>query len=92
MDGFFRVHASHGWIYMNGFNYSGMHLTAGLASGEQLDLPDPVREPGQFTAEADYFAGCVWNGREPKTDGAEGLRDMVAISRIYESAGLRLGV
>jgi predicted dehydrogenase len=92
MDGFFRVHASQGWIYMNGFNYSGMHLTAGLASGEKLDIPDPVREPGQFTAEADYFADCVWNGREPKTDGAEGLRDMVAISRIYESAGLRLGV
>jgi predicted dehydrogenase len=92
MDGFFRVHASKGWIYMNGFNYSGMHLTAGLASGETIDVPDPVSAPGQFTAEADYFAGCVWNNREPKTDGEEGLRDMTAISQIYESAGLRLGV
>lgn len=91
MDGFFRVHASKGWIYMNGFNYSGMHLTAGLASGETLDIPDPVREPGQFTLEADYFARCVWNNREPKTGGEEGLRDMTAISQIYESAGLRLG-
>lgn len=92
MNGFFRVHASKGWISMDGFNYSGMHLTAELASGETLDIPDPVRAPGQFTAEADYFAGCVWNDREPKTDGEEGLRDMTAISRIYESAGLRLGV
>ncbi|HXS22146.1 MAG TPA: Gfo/Idh/MocA family oxidoreductase [Steroidobacteraceae bacterium] len=92
MDGFFRVHASKGWIYMNGFNYSGMHLTAGLASGKTLDIPDPVREPGQFTLEADYFARCVWDDREPKTGGEEGLRDMTAISRIYESAGLRLGV
>lgn len=92
MNGFFRVHASKGWIYMDGFNYSGMHLTAALASGEMLDIPDPVRAPGQFTAEADYFADCVWNRREPKTDGAEGLRDMTAISQIYESAGLRLGV
>lgn len=91
MDGFFRVHASKGWIYMDGFNYSGMHLTAGLASGKTLDIPDPVREPGQFTLEADYFARCVWNNREPKTGGEEGLRDMTAISQIYESAGLRLG-
>jgi predicted dehydrogenase len=91
MDGFFRVHAAQGWIYMDGFNYSGMHLRALLASGETIDRPDPVRAPGQFTAEADYFADCVWNDREPKTDGEEGLRDMTAIARIYESAGLRLG-
>jgi predicted dehydrogenase len=91
MDGFFRVYGSKGWIHMDGFNYSGMHLTGQLASGEKIDDPDPVREPGQFTLEADYFADCVWNDREPKTDGAEGLRDMTAIARIYESAGLRLG-
>jgi predicted dehydrogenase len=91
MNGYFRVHASKGWINLDGFNYSGMHLTAALASGEKIDLPDPIRAPGQFTTEADYFADCVWNDREPKTDGEEGLRDMTAIARIYESAGLRLG-
>jgi len=92
MNGYFRVHASKGWIYMDGFNYSGMRLTALLASAERIDLPDPIPAPRQFTIEADYFADCVWNNREPKTDGEEGLRDMTAISRIYESAGLRLGV
>ena len=92
MDGYFRVVGQKGWIRMDGFNYDGMHLRAALASGEKIDQPDPVRAPGQFTLEADYFAGSVWNNREPKTDGAEGLRDMTAISRIYESAGLRLGV
>jgi predicted dehydrogenase len=92
MDGYFRVVGSKGWIHMDGFNYDGMHLTAQLASGEKVDRPDPVRAPGQFTLEADYFADCVWNDREPKTGGKEGLRDMTAISRIYESAGLRLGV
>ena len=91
MNGYFRVHASKGWIYVDGFNYSGMHLTAHLASGQTIDLPDPVPAPRQFTAQADYFADCVWQNREPKTDGEEGLRDMKAISRIYESAGLRLG-
>ena len=92
MNGYFRVHASKGWIYMDGFNYSGMHLTALLADGQTIDQPDPIASPRQFTAEADYFADCVWNNREPKTDGEEGLRDVTAISRIYESAGLRLGV
>jgi len=91
MNGYFRVHASQGWIYMDGFNYDGMHLTAQLADGKSLDIPDPIPAPRQFTAEADYFADCVWKNREPKTDGEEGLRDMTAISRIYESAGLRLG-
>jgi predicted dehydrogenase len=92
MDGYFRVVGSKGWIHMDGFNYDGMYLTAQLASGEKIDQPDPVRAPGQFTLEADYFADCVRNDREPKTGGAEGLTDMAAISRIYESAGLRLGV
>jgi len=91
MNGYFRVHASKGWIYMDGFNYTGMHLTALLASGETLDQPDPIAAPRQFTAEADYFADCVWRNREPKTGGEEGLRDMTAIAQIYESAGLRLG-
>lgn len=92
VNGYFRVHASEGWIHMEGFNYSGMHLTALLASGREVDQPDPISAPGQFTAEADYFADCVWNDRDPKTNGEEGLQDMLAISRIYESAGLRLGV
>jgi predicted dehydrogenase len=92
MNGYFRVHASTGWVYMDGFNYSDMHLTALLASGETIDQPDPISAPKQFTAEADYFARCVWDNREPKTGGEEGLQDMTAISRIYESAGLRLGV
>lgn len=92
MDGYFRVVGSKGWIHMDGFNYDGMHLTAGFVSGEKIDQPDPIRAPGQFTLEADYFADCVWNDREPRTGGDEGLRDMTAISRIYESAGLRLGV
>jgi hypothetical protein len=39
--------------------------------------------------QADYFADCVWNNREPKTDGQEGLRDMTIISEIYQAAGMR---
>jgi hypothetical protein len=66
-----------------------MRLTARLADGQMLDVPDPQKDPAQFVTQADYFAGCVWNNREPKTDGQEGLRDMTYISQIYEAAGLR---
>ncbi|MGB6130669.1 MAG: Gfo/Idh/MocA family oxidoreductase [Acidobacteriaceae bacterium] len=87
--GFFKVHGSKGWLGMEpAFPYQGMRLTARLADGTMLDLPDPWHDPAQFAAQADYFAGCVWNNREPKTDGQEGLRDMTYISEIYEAVGI----
>ncbi|HEV2278989.1 MAG TPA: Gfo/Idh/MocA family oxidoreductase [Acidobacteriaceae bacterium] len=88
--GFFKVHGSKGWLEMEpAFPYQGMHLKARLADGQMLDMPDPQKDPAQFTTQADYFADCVWNDREPKTDGQEGLRDMMLMSQIYESAGLK---
>jgi predicted dehydrogenase len=87
--GFFKVQGSKGWLKMDpAFPYQGMHLTGRLSGDQAVDMPDPWRDPAQFTAEADYFADCVWNDREPKTDGEEGLRDMTYISQIYKSAGL----
>lgn len=88
--GFFKVHGTKGWVAMEpAFPYQGMHLTARLANGQMLDMPDPQKGPAQFTTQADYFADCVWNNREPKTDGQEGLRDTILMSQIYESAGLK---
>jgi hypothetical protein len=52
----------------------------------QIEIPAAAGVPRGAGRQA------LWNNREPKTDGDEGLRDMTAISRIYESAGLRLGV
>jgi predicted dehydrogenase len=90
MAGYFHVHGSKGELRMEpAFNYAGLQLTGRLDDGTALDMPDPQHDPAQFTAEADYFADCVWNNREPKTDGEEGLRDMTYISQIYESAGMK---
>jgi predicted dehydrogenase len=87
--GYVKVQGSKGWLRMDpAFPYQGVHLTGSLAGDQPFDMPDPQRDPAQFTAEADYFADCVWNDREPKTDGEEGLRDMTCISEIYKSAGL----
>lgn len=86
--GYFKVQGSKGWLKMDpAFPYQGMHLTGSL-DRQPLDVPDPWQDPRQFTEEADYFADCVWNDREPKTDGEEGLRDMTYISEIYKSAGV----
>jgi len=88
--GFFKVHGAKGWIAMEpAFPYQGMHLYGRLGDGTMLDMPDPQHDPAQFTTQADYFADCVWNNREPKTDGQEGLRDMGYISQIYVNAGMK---
>jgi predicted dehydrogenase len=87
--GFLRVKGEKGWLKMEpAFPYQGVHLTGSLAGDQPFDMPDPQHDPAQFTTEADYFADCVWNDREPKTDGEEGLRDMTYMSQIYKSAGL----
>jgi predicted dehydrogenase len=88
--GFFKVHGSKGWVAMEpAFPYQGMRLQAHAWDRVDLDMADPQKDPAQFTTQADYFADCVWNNREPKTDGQEGLRDMTCMSQIYESAGMK---
>ncbi|HEX4007909.1 MAG TPA: Gfo/Idh/MocA family oxidoreductase [Acidobacteriaceae bacterium] len=88
--GFFKVHGAKGWVAMEpAFPYNGMRLTAHSWDGMDLDVQDAQKDPAQFTTQADYFADCVWNNREPKTDGQEGLRDMSLISQIYEAAGMK---
>ncbi len=52
-------------------------------------MPEPIRDPQQFTNQADYFAGCIRNDTPVKMDGAEGLRDMNLMMEIYRSAGVR---
>jgi len=87
---YFRVHGSKGTMAMDpAFNYDGMHLTARLEGGQTIDEPEAEHDPSDFTTQADYFANCVWNNREPKTDGQEGLRDIGYMSQIYEAAGLK---
>jgi predicted dehydrogenase len=89
MDGFYRVHGSKGMIELSpAFGYQGIHMKAELDGKPGIDMPTPEHGPQQFTVEADYFANCIWNNKEPKSDGEEGLRDMELMSEIYRSAGL----
>jgi predicted dehydrogenase len=88
MDGYYRVHGSKGVINVEpAFGYSGIHLTAEIGH-QKIDEPVTPPDPQQFIVQADYFANCITQDKEPSADGEEGLRDMELMSRIYQSAGL----
>jgi predicted dehydrogenase len=92
MPGFFRVHGSKGMIHMEpAFAYQGLHLTAKIEGESPIDDQNTESDPYQFVLEADYFADCVMQNKEPKTNGDEGLRDMQYMAQIYKSAGRTLG-
>ncbi len=92
MDGYFRVHGSKGLLYAEpAFAYQGLRLRAEIHGQPPVDEPNPDKDPSQFVREADYFADCVFNNKDPKTDGHEGLRDMKLMADIYKSCGRTLG-
>jgi predicted dehydrogenase len=68
------------------FNYSGAHLRGQTPSGP-VDEPSNGQQPYQFVFEADHFADCVRNNKEPRTPGEEGLKDMLLMEAIYKAAG-----
>lgn len=89
MNGYYCVHGSKGMIQLSpAFGYEGIYMKAEVDGGKSIDMLTPWHGPQQFTAEADHFASCIWNNKEPKSDGEEGLRDMRFMSRIYKAAGL----
>jgi predicted dehydrogenase len=92
MPGFFNVHGSKGMIHMEpAFAYEGLHLTAHIEGEPPIDEPNDQKDPYQFVIEADYFADCVFENQEPKTNGQDGLRDMQYMSDIHKSAGRSMG-
>jgi predicted dehydrogenase len=39
------------------------------------------------TGEAEHFADCIRNHRDPESPGEEGLKDMLVIEAIYKAVG-----
>jgi predicted dehydrogenase len=90
MPGFYRVHGSKGWMHVEpAFAYQGLRLTANIQGEPPIEEANPEKDPAQFTREADHLADCIASGREPKTPGEEGLRDMKYMAEIYKSCGRR---
>jgi len=81
------INGETGYLIMEpGFNYDGLHLR-GEVRGRQIDQPSANKQPYQFANEAEHFAACIRNDKEPESPGEEGLKDMLAIEAIYKSAG-----
>jgi predicted dehydrogenase len=92
MPGFYRVHGTKGILHVEpAFSYEGLHLKAEIEGEPAIGEPNSDRDPSQFLHEADHFSECILENKEPKTSGAEGLRDMQLIAKIYRSAGLKAG-
>jgi predicted dehydrogenase len=92
MPGFVRVHGSKGMLHLEpAFSYEGIHLTAHIQGEPPMDELNPNKDPAQFVREADYFAGCIQENTEPKSNGDEGLRDMQYMNTIYKSCGRMMG-
>jgi predicted dehydrogenase len=76
-----------GYLVMEpAFNYDGIRLH-GEVGGKQIEQVSTGKLPFQFVLEADHFADCVRDNKEPESPGQEGLNDMLAIEAIYKAAG-----
>jgi len=88
MPGFFRVHGSKGMLHMEpAFAYEGLHLKGEIQGQPPVDEANNQKDPYQFLLEADDFADCVFQDKQPKANGEEGLRDMQYMAQIYKSCG-----
>jgi len=84
---FLNINGETGYLVMEpAFNYEGVRLR-GEVGGQRIDHVSTEKHPYQFTIEAEDFADCIRNDREPEAPGEEGLKDMLAIEAIYKAAG-----
>ena len=84
---FLSINGEKGYLTMeSAFYYEGEHLR-GQAGGRAVDESASQKLPFQFVLEAEYFADCIRNDKQPESPGEEGLKDMLAIEAIYQAAG-----
>ncbi len=91
MAGGYQVYGSKGSIKAEpAFAYQGIHMTVNIQGQPPMEVDEQQKDPMQFAVEADEFARCIAENREPKTNGEEGLRDMKYMEAIYKSAGIKM--
>ena len=66
--------------------YEGVRVR-GTVGDRPIERIGTGKLPFQFVLEAEHFADCVRNNKEPESPGEEGLKDMIAIEAIYKAAG-----
>jgi predicted dehydrogenase len=86
-QGTFSVHGDQGFITLNPpFGGGGIHLT-GKVGDKTFDQTGTGSGHFQLGLEGEHFAACIRNNTQPKSPGEEGLKDLIAIERIYQAAG-----
>ncbi len=91
MPGAYTVYGSKGTLKLDAaFGYQGQHLTAKINGQPPIDEPSTEKDPSHFPRESDHLAECIFQNKEPKISGLEGLRDMQWIEKIYQSCGRKL--
>lgn len=84
---FLSINGEKGYLVMeSAFYYEGEHLR-GEVGDQPIDQLATGRLPFQFVLEAEHFADCIRNNKQPESPGEEGLKDMLAIEAIYKAAG-----
>jgi predicted dehydrogenase len=81
------VHGDKGYISLSpAFGGGGIHLT-GKAGDKTFDETGTGKGHFQLGLEGEHMAACIRSNTQPKSPGEEGLKDLVAIERIYQAAG-----
>jgi predicted dehydrogenase len=80
-----QVHGDKGWAALNpAFAFEEERRLFGKIEGRWFEHTFEVID--EFVLELDYFADCIRNRHEPKSDGVEGLQDVATIQAIYQAA------
>lgn len=81
---FVQVHGDKGWAALNpAFAFEEERRLFGKIQGRWFEEKFKVID--EFVLELDHFADCIRRGREPKSDGVEGLLDLATVEAIYRS-------
>jgi predicted dehydrogenase len=81
------IHGDQGYLSLSpGFGGGGIHLT-GKAGDKTFDSTGTGTGHFQLALEGEHFAACIRSNTQPKSPGEEGLKDLIAIERIYQAAG-----
>src|ERR1700679_4074146 len=68
---FLNINGESGYLEMQpAFNYDGVHLL-GEVNRQQIDELGTGKPPFQFTIEAEHFADCIRNHKDPESPGDE---------------------
>jgi predicted dehydrogenase len=82
---FFHVVGEKGWATLApAYEYDEERCLYGRINGRAFEKKYKVVD--ELALELDAFADCVRHNREPGPNGAEGLRDVVVMQAIYQSA------